>query len=140
MSDVDLQIVIGIMRLSELADDKLIAERISTLFRLSVQIKTYQKEFANTPLALDICAKKIEFIFNAKSKSELEEILSPPKVRYNFSEIVPVGRFHVEEEELLIWSRTSLWCGAPLCDAGFKRYIKLFKKFFPDLAEQIGIT
>jgi hypothetical protein len=136
----DLQICIGIMRLAELKNHKLMPERMSALFTLGGQIKAYQKEFAGNPLALDICAKKIEFILQAQSKSDLKEILSPPKVRYNGNEVVPVGNFHVEEEELLIWSLTSLWCGGPLSNAGFKRYMRLFAKFYPDMAKEIGIS
>ena len=139
LSAADLQICIGIMRLAELKDHKLMAERMSALFTLSGRIKAYQKEFADNPLALDICAKKIEFILRAQSKSDLKEILSPPKVRYNGNEVVPAGNFHVEEEELLMWSLTSLWCGGPLNNAGYKRYMRLFAKFYPDMAKEIGI-
>ena len=138
--DVDLQIVLGMMRLAELKDDKLVAERMSALITLGSKIRGYQKEFCNNPLALNICAKKIEFILQVKKKSELDEILQPPKVRYNGNEVVPAGNFHVEEEELLIWSLTSLWGGGPLNETGFNRYMKLFKKFYPEMAEEIGIA
>ena len=137
--DVDIQICMGMMRLSELTDSKLIAEKMSALIQLSGQIKGYQKEFNNNPLALDICAKKIEFILQAKSKSDLKEILSPPKIRYYGGEIIPVGKFHVEKEELFIWSLTSLWSGGPLIEAGFKRFTTLMKKFYPEYAGEIGI-
>ena len=136
----DVQICIGIMRLGELAGDKLLAERMAALFQLSGLIKAYQKEFNETPLALTICEKKVEYILQAKTKADLKEILAPPKVHYSFNEVVPVGRFHVDEEELLIWSLTSLWCGGPLNDAGFNRYTKLFAQIFPDMAKEIGIT
>ena len=137
--DVDLQICMGMMRLSELSDFKLIAEKMIALIQLSGIIKGYQKEFNNSPLALNVCAKKIEFILQAKSKTDLKEILSPPKIRYNFNEVVPVGKFHVEEEELMIWSITSLWSGAPLNKAAYKRYAELMKKYYPELAKEIGI-
>ena len=135
----DLQICIGIMKLGELVGDKLLAERMAALFQLSGQIKAYQKEFNGTPLALTICEKKIAYILQAKTKADLKEILAPPKVHYNFNEVVPVGRFHIDEEELLIWSLTSLWCGGPLIDAGFNRYTKLFAQIFPEMAKEIGI-
>ena len=118
----------------------MIAEQISALITLGGQIKGYQKQFANNPLISEICRKKIEFILQAKTKSELDEILSPPKIRYNFNEIVPTGKFHVDEEELLIWSLTSLWCGGPLSRPAYKRYMKLFAQFYPEMAKEIGIT
>jgi hypothetical protein len=128
------------MRLAELGESKLLPERMSALIRLSGQIRRYLDEFNNTPLALIICKKKIDFILQAKSNAELNEILAAPKVRYNFEEVVPIGKFHIEEEELLIWSLTSLWSGGPLNEAGFKRYTKLFAQIFPDVAKEIGIT
>jgi len=139
LPDVDIQILLGIAGLSELANDKFVFERMAAIIQLGGQIRGYLKEFCNSPLALAVCEKKIKFIYQAKNKTDLNEILSHAKVRYNYNEIVPVGRFHVEEEELLIWCKTSLWCGGPLCDAGFKRYMKLFKKFYPEYANEIGI-
>ena len=140
MLDVDLQIVLGMMRLAELKEDKLMPDRMSALITLGGQCRAYQKEFCDNPLVLDICAKKIEFILQAKSKTNLKDILSPPKIRYNGNEVVPTGDFHVDEEELLIWSLTSLWCGGPLNDVGFNRYMKLFTRFYPVMAAEIGIT
>jgi len=137
--DVDMQIVIGIMRLAEITNDKLPVERMGALISLGGTMRGYQKEFNNNELVLIICEKKIEFILQAQTKSDLKEILSPPKVHYNGNEIVPVGNFHINEEELLIWSLTSLWCGGPLNDAGFKRYMKLFAESYPKMAKEIGI-
>jgi hypothetical protein len=139
LPDVELQICTGMMRLSEIENDKLTAERMSALITLSGQCKAYQQQFNNNPLVLHICEKKVEFIVQAKSKSDLKEILSPPKVRYNFNTVVPTGNFHIEEEKLLIWSLTSLWCGGPLNKPGYERYIELFKKFYPEISKEIGI-
>jgi len=139
LQPIEMQICIGLIRIGEIENDKLTAERISALFTISGLCRAYHEQFNSNPLMLHICEKKITFILQAKSKSELDEILSLPKVRYNFNEVVPVGNFHIEEEELLIWSLTSLWCGGPLNQAGFNRYMKLFKKFYPDMADEIGI-
>jgi len=136
---IELQICMGLLRLCEIKDDKLALERMVALITLGGRCRAYQKEFANNPLILVICEKKVDFILKAKTKSDLKEILSPPKVRYNWNSVVPVGDFHIEEEELLIWSLTSLWCGGPLRGPGLKRYMELFKKFYPDFAGEIGI-
>jgi len=140
LSDIDLQICLGIMRLRELKSDKLSIERMAAIIQLGTICRGYQKEFNNNPLISVICHKKIEFILQAKTKTDLSKILSPPKVRYDFSEVLPVGSYHIEEEELLIWSLTSLWCGGPLNQEGFKRYMKLFNKYYPEMAKEIGVA
>jgi|GEM_PF-4948441 len=138
--DIDLQIILGISRLGDLGNDKLFCERVDALIKLGATMRGYQKEFNNNDLIPIICAQKIEYLLQVKTKTELKEVLSPPKVHYNGNEVVPVGRYHIIEEELLIWSLTSLWCGGPLNDAGFKRYMKLFTEIYPDMAKEIGIT
>jgi len=140
LDSIEWQVCLGLLRLNEVGNDKLPAERMSALITLGGICRAYQKEFANNPLILNICKKKIKFILQAKSKADLKEILSPPKIRYNGNAIIPVGNFHIEEEELLIWSLTSLWCGGPLVESGFKRYMELFKKFYPEMANEIGIN
>ena len=138
LPDIDTQICIGIMRLGELEFDKLSIDRMVSIIQVGALCKSYMKEFHNNPLIPVICDKKIGFILQAKTKTELKEILSPPKVRYNYAEVVSIGMFHLEEEELLIWSLTSLWCGGPLNDVGLKRYMDLFNKFYPDRAWEVG--
>lgn len=44
--------------------------------------------------------------------------------------------YYSEEEELLLWSETSL--RGPLISAGYERYMELFKKILPQKAEQIN--
>jgi hypothetical protein len=138
--DIDMQIIMGISRLGEVKNGKLLPERMAALIELGALMRGYQKEFLNNELVLTICEKKIEFILQAETKSNLKEILSPPKVHYNGNEVVPISKYHIVEEELLIWSMTSLWCGGPLNDAGFKRYMKLFSEIYPEMAKEIGIV
>jgi len=56
--------------------------------------------------------------------------LTPPKPHYNGNEIVAIGKYHIPEEELIIWSHTSL--KAPLNRHGFERMMELMKQIFPD--------
>ena len=44
--------------------------------------------------------------------------------------------YYSEEEELLLWSETSL--RGPVISAGYERYMELFKKILPQKAEQIN--
>lgn len=136
LPDVDIQICLGIMRLGEIENDKLTAERMAALIQLAGQVRWYLKEFNGSPLALAMCEKKIDFIIQAKTKTDLKEILLPAKVRYDFNEVVPVGKWHVEQEEIMIWSLTSFH--APLVDVAFKRYMKLMKKYFPEFTKDLG--
>ena len=46
--------------------------------------------------------------------------------------------YYSEEEELLLWSETSL--RGPLITAGYERYMELFKKILPQKAEPVSYT
>lgn len=73
-------------------------------------------------------------ILKANSKSEVQKILKPSTPRYIAGKAVPVeSPYYVEEEELILWSRTSL--RGPLNDAGYIRYRELFEKLLPEKAE-----
>lgn len=85
-------------------------------------------------LPLRILFKKCSMIEQAKTKKELTEIakLSLPNGSHgSFRE----GPYHVPEEELLLWSRASF--EAPLNQHGYKRYMELFARFFPEQAKEI---
>lgn len=86
----------------------------------------YEKGFI-VPLLYEVAWKKIKYLMEAKSKSEIKEILRPSVPFYTGNEFVPKGKFHVEEEELLLWSLASLY--APLERSGFLRYQYLFQKY-----------
>ena len=60
-------------------------------------------------------------------KAELEEIVKPSRPRYSGGIFYPGNLYHVEEEELLLWSKTSL--KAPLILQGYVRYQELFEKY-----------
>lgn len=74
-----------------------------------------------------IALKKINFLMDAKTKSEVKAILRPSVPVYIGNGFVPSGVFHIEEEELLLWSITSL--RVPLNHEGFFRYQQLFHKY-----------
>ena len=108
----------------------LFAEKISAFVKLLAKCKYYQKEYYAPELIIEICHKKAEFIKNAKTKKELQMIMNPPAVRYNGNEVLPANKYCIPEEELIVWSMTSL--RGPLITAAQRRYEKLFKQFFPD--------
>lgn len=88
--------------------------------------KFYEMGFIET-LVYQIALKKINFLMSAKTKTEIKEILHLSAPIYNGNKFVANGKFHVEEEELLLWSIASL--KAPLSYEGYLRYQQLFHKY-----------
>lgn len=74
-----------------------------------------------------IFTKKMEMIRKADTVHDLNLIGKTPKPHYNGVKFID-GPFSVPEEELLIWSLTSL--RAPLVSAAFDRYMELFEQVF----------
>lgn len=88
--------------------------------------KFYEKGYLES-IVYQIALKKINFLMDAKTRSEVKEILRPSAPIYNGNGFIPNGIFHVEEEELLLWSEASLM--APLKNEGCLRYQYLFQKY-----------
>lgn len=134
---VEEQIAIAILDLREGAEEKMISIKLEALMKLRSIIYQYLARGFLKYLVLTICEKKIAFIHQARTKKDIEEILSFSKIRFNGREVVPAGKYHVPEEELLVWSMTSL--EAPLNEYGFKRYKKLFREVFPEQADMLNL-
>lgn len=94
--------------------------------------------YIRTDVLMAVVDAKLEFMCKAKSKKDVDRILSPPKIHYDGREIRADPEFYVPAEEMLIWMETSF--RAPLNDAGYKRYMKLFRDFFGDeMCDELGI-
>ena len=76
--------------------------------------------------------KKTGFIVEAKSKTEIKEILKPSEIYDDYSgELKPRHpKYHVLEEELLMWSLTSKI--GPLNSKALQRMKKAFSSVYPD--------
>lgn len=85
-------------------------------------------------LSLRIFYKKGCMIKQAATKIELNEIVKPSVPRESCG-VFREGPYHVHEEEMILWSKTSL--EAPLNEHGYKRYMKVFSMFFPKEAKEI---
>ena len=72
----------------------------------------------------------------AETKGEITEILKLSKPHFDGNKFVYTFPYAVEEEELLLWSLTSLQ--GPLRDEGYRRYRELFEKCLPELAEKLS--
>ena len=112
-------------------NDKLVNEKMAALMQLSGIINSYQKEYYREELVQAILDKKTEHICGATTKADLKEIMEKPKIHYNGNKVVPVGKYHIPEEELICWSVTSLQ--APLNSYGFDRYMEVFAQVFPGI-------
>ena len=88
--------------------------------------KFYEKGYLES-IVYQIALKKINFLMDAKTRSEVKEILRPSAPIYNGNGFIPNGIFHVEEEELLLWSEASLQ--VPLNNESCLRYQYLFQKY-----------
>lgn len=95
----------------------------------------YRKEGFLSRLTDVIVEKKLVWIMKAKNKAELKEISGPSLPEYYGGKFRAKGRYHVEEEELILWSMASL--RAPLNQEGYHRYGELFCKFFPEEGKEI---
>lgn len=139
-SDIDTEITMAMFDFDYIGDSRLTVEKVCAIMSLHTVVRTYRKEgFPEESIIRPIVVKKLEFIKEAETKGQLREILAPPKVRYYGGEVHPLGKYTIPEEELIIWSRTSLCCGGPLIAPAFKRYCDLFRAVFPDQAKEIGI-
>mgnify|MGYP003623481261 CR=1 FL=1 len=120
-------------------EDKLLWEKSAALFQLIPYANALLKEMLSEDrIVRPIIMKKIEFIKAATTKSQLKEILEPPKVQYNNNGTVsPIGPYSIPEEEMIIWMNTSL--RGPMYDSGVSRYLELFKQIFPEYVDELGL-
>lgn len=113
-------------------DDTLEEERIKTLQSIFQRAWYYQERGMLEEIILAFVQKKTGMLQKAKTKGELQEISKPPKPVYNGNGFTP-GKYDTEEEEMLVWSLTSLQ--APLNDPAYKRYEELFCRLLPEKAK-----
>lgn len=113
-------------------NDTLAEERIKALQLIFRRAWYYQGEGMLDAIILGFVQKKIKMIQQAESKGKLQEIGKPPKPVYNGNGFTP-GKYDTEEEEMLVWSLTSL--KAPLNDQAYKRYEELFCRLLPEKAK-----
>lgn len=107
--------------------EKLFCLRMQAMQRLRGMVSQFEKEGYLEELVEQVFKKKAAFVMEATSKTQIEQILKPSTPHFSGGEFYPGSCYHVEEEELLIWSRTSL--SAPLIPLAQKRFEELFKKY-----------
>lgn len=111
-------------------DDRIRDLRTQGTKRIFEIVHGYQKQRFNKDLLLQVLRKKGNMILNASTSKEVEEIIKPSQPRYVGGKIVPKTEYYVEEEELILWSMTSLY--GKLIPEGNERYMELFQSIHPE--------
>ena len=132
MIDLEYSRYIMELLMNDELNEKLRSRRFDALRKMRGITAQYEEEGFLPELVETIFCKKADFIMKAKPKTELEEIAKPSIPRYSGGAFYPGSFYHVEEEELILWSKTSL--KAPLILQGYKRYQELFKKYVKEEA------
>lgn len=115
-------------------EDRLAGERLAAAAKVMQYVQAYREDGILVWLTDRVLEKKLAWIKEARTKAELAEIVKPSVPRYNGGSFWE-GKYHVEEEELILWSQASLM--APLNQTGYNRYMELFREFFPKEAGEI---
>lgn len=132
MIDLEYSRYITELLMDDEVNEKLRSRRFDALRKMRGIAAQYEEDGFLPELVETVFCKKADFIMRAKTKAELEEIIKPSTPRYSGGIFYPGNLYHVEEEELILWSKTSL--KAPLISQGYKRYQELFEKYVKDEA------
>lgn len=135
MIDFEYMNYIVEMMFGEDMTEELFCRRYAALNKLRGLIAVYEKEGFRKDLLETIFCKKADFIMKAKSTEDMEEILKPSCPEYRNGKFHILSRFHVEEEEMLIWSYVS--SHNFIMSEGAKRYAALYDKYMG--AKEIGV-
>ena len=127
MIDLEYSCYITELLMDHTLNEELRSRRFDAIRRVRGLVARYEEDGFLPELVETIFCKKADFIMKAKTKAELDEIVKPSTPRYSGGIFYPGSPYHVEEEELILWSKTSL--KAPLIPQGYKRYQELFEKY-----------
>lgn len=114
--------------------DKVRVIRFDALKRLQAMLAFYKDRGYMEELLDGIAEKKCQMIMSVTSKTEMEKVLKPHCPHYDGVKFIP-DTYNVPEEELICWSETSFL--APIKEAGYKRYMEVFKSVFPEKSKQL---
>ena len=108
MIDLEYSRYITELLMDDELNEKLRSRRSDALRKMRGITAQYEEEGFLPELVETIFCKKADFIMKAKTKAELEEIVKPSTPRYSGGIFYPGSPYHVEEEERILWSKTSL--------------------------------
>ena len=107
--------------------DKAKAEAVTVVLSMT---KYLQDAGFDPRIASGYKTKKLIFLQNARTVSDVREIMKAPDFKLSGGEYVPVSRYTTSEEEAVFWSECSL--RAPLNSAVYRRYMRVMVFLFPE--------
>ena len=131
MYDYDLLIIMRIAEvlMDEESPEKVRKLRLKALGSVRNQLEHYKGLGYIDRLLNGIAEKRVAMIMKTTTKTEMDRVMIPKAPHYNGAEFI-TDEYNIPEEELIAWSQASL--KGPLVGADFKRYMQLFREFFPD--------
>ena len=111
--------------------------RLECLTQIFGRANAYLKKGFLPDVVEAFFVRKMKGLPLVSTKQDMQDFLKVSTPHY-FGRKFTVSNipYYSEEEELLLWSETSL--RGPLISAGYERYMELFKKILPQKAEQIN--
>lgn len=111
--------------------------RLGCLIQIYGRANTYLKKGFLPNVVEAFFMQKLKSLPLVSTKSNMQDFLKVSTPNYSGGKFTDSNTpYYSEEEELLLWSETSL--REPLISAGYERYVELFKKILPQKAEQIN--
>lgn len=136
MLDIKYVSAIAYTILDETLTDKIKELRFEGYRSLLSIILSYRREGFLPSLIETVWDKKAAFINEATTRTEITEILEPSVPEYNGNDFYGKTKYHVDEEELLMWAAVSPYSN--LIHEARERYQFLFKKCLPEHAGLVG--
>lgn len=104
------------------------ALRLSAMLGLENYLSQYARRDLNPEVIEMVCREKLKFLKQAATGAEIHEIMSPPRPRWYAGKIICDSPYHIDAEELLLWSLVSPH--NKIAPEAAERYRSLFEKVF----------
>jgi len=120
---------IATLIVDETINNELKEEKKNTILSLNSRINFYLSEGLPSYLINTIYKKRLDFIFNAKTVSEMHEIMDMKSNYpvYNYGSWEFRSKYHLDEEELILWSKVSP--GLKMTSHASERFFSLGEKY-----------
>ena len=135
-SDILICMKVAEVLLDEDSPEKVLQLRMRALATLRGQIQYYRNLGYVDRLIEGIAEKRAAMIMKTTTKTEMDKVMKAGVPRYDGNKFVP-DEYCIPEEELIAWSQVSLQ--GPLNSIGFKRYMELFREFFPEESKELKL-
>ena len=108
MIDLEYSRYITELLMDQEQTEELLFRRFDAMRKARGIASKHEEEGFLPELIESVFCKKADFIMRAKTKAEIEKILKPSVPKYSCGKFNPDSKYHIEEEELILWSKTSL--------------------------------